>query len=145
MSAAFENWLATPVQQNGHGGASGLYLDFRAWLRAVERRAKQRKLILGRIQKYPLLARLGIAAAYDAFDALGLRIELALERFGRRVAQRRQHDVFKKVRQGQVLGDHGFKGVIKSHLASPGVVEPAGEGESGSGGSSAPAQPGDAA
>lgn len=145
MSQSYETWLAQPVRRGDTSTATDLYQAYRAWSAAIERRAKQRKLVLGRIQKYPLLARLGIAPAYDAFDAIGLRIELALERLGRRVAQRRQHDVFKKVRQRQVLGDRGFKGVVKSHPSFPEAVEPAGEGESGAGGSPAPTPPGDAA
>lgn len=139
----FERWLAAPVRVRSNL-ASHLYADCRAWSAAVERRAKQRQLLLGGLEKYHLLpGRFGasLVRLNDALAALGFRVEVTFERLGRRLLERWKHDALQHMGQGQVLGHHGLKRLIEGHPSLSCVSWPGEEAESGSGVSPAPATP----
>lgn len=127
----FERWLAaTDADGGAPSPATALYADYCVWSAAVERCAKQRKLVAGCIAKYPLLARFGLGKLYDRFAPLGFRIQQAFERLRRALAERRQHRALQEVRQGEVLSENRFEGFVEGHSDLSCVLQPGDDAES---------------
>lgn len=118
--------------------ATSLYLDYRAWLSAVERRAKYRELLSRRFSKYPLLARLWLASSYDAFAKISLRIELAFERLPRVFSEGGQHNPFHQMRKRKVLRQNRLEGFFKVHPDLSFVLQQRDDAESAEGASPPP-------
>lgn len=114
---AFADWLAEPVRIDLQ--PCRFYAGFSRWLLSVERRAQDRQRVLRRLSENALLSAdhvAGLVRLYDRLAALGLGVQMALERFWRRLSKGRQHDVFEDEAVRGGLGQNAFEGVVEGHV-----------------------------